>query len=127
VLVHKIENTDGGRVQEIEIFLNYIGKVELPAQELSEEETAEEEKKRKHRQYRRAYQKAYREKHRPEIRRLVEDANAAEKQKQIEEAGHSADELLNTDSTEQVAVMVAGENKVIIDGSLPTKEEVKRK
>ena len=127
VLVHKIENTDGGRVQEIEIFLNYIGKVELPAQELSEEETAEEEKKRKHRQYRRAYQKAYREKHRPEIRRLVEGANAADKQKQIEEARKSAEELLHTDNTEQVAAIAAGENKVIVDGGFPTKEEVKRK
>ncbi len=127
VMVHRIEKTDGDRVQEIEIFLNYIGKVELPAQELSEEEIAEEEKKRKRRQYRRAYQKAYREKHRPEIRRLIEGANAAEKQKQIEEAGQSADELLHTDSMEQVAAMVAGENKVIVDGSLPTKEEVKRK
>lgn len=127
VLVHKIEKTDGDRVQEIEIFLNYIGKVELPAQELSEEEIAEEEKKRKSRQYRREYQKAYREKHRPEIRRLIEGANAADKQKQIEEAGQSADELLHTDSTEQVAAITAGENKVIVDGSLPTKEEVKRK
>lgn len=127
VLVHKIEKTDGNRVQEIEIFLKYIGKVELPAQELSEEEMAAEEKKRKRRQYRREYQKAYRKKHRPEIRRVIEGAREADKQKQIEEAGQSADELLHTDSTEQVAAMVAGENKVIIDGSLPTKEEVKRK
>lgn len=127
VMVHKIEKTDGDRMQEIEIFLNYIGKVELPAQELSEEEMAEEEKKRKRRQYSREYQKAYRRKHRPEIRRLIEGANAAEKQKQIEEAGQSADELLNTASMEQVAAMVARENKVIVDGSLPTKEEVKRK
>ena len=127
VLVHKIENTDGDRVQEIEIFLNYIGKVELPVQKLSEAEMAAEEKKRKRRQYRREYQKAYREKHRPEIRRLIEGANAADKQKQIEEARQSAEELLHTDSTEQVAVMTAGENKVIVDGSLPTKEEVKAK
>ncbi len=49
VLVHKIEETDGDRVQEIEIFLNYIGKVELPTQEISEEEMEEEEKKRKRR------------------------------------------------------------------------------
>ena len=42
VMVHKIEEIDGERVQEIEIFLNYIGKVELPAQELSEEEMAAE-------------------------------------------------------------------------------------
>ena len=127
VLVHKIEKTDGDRVQEIEIFLNYIGKVELPVQELSAEEMAEEEKKRKRRQYSREYQKAYREKHRPEIQRLIESANAADRQQQIEEAGQSADELLNTDSTKQVAVMVSGENKVIVEGSLPTKEEVKRK
>ena len=127
VLVHKIEKTDGDRVQEIEIFLNYIGKVELPAQELSEEEMAAEEKKRKRRQYRREYQKAYRKKHRPEIRRVIEGAREADKQKQIEEAGQSADELLHTDSTEQVAAMVAGEHKVIVEGSLPTKEEVKRK
>ena len=127
VLIHKIEKAEGDRVQEIEIFLNYIGRVEFPAQELSEEEIAEEEKKRKRRQYRRAYQKAYRKKHRPEIRRLIEGANAADKQKQIEEAGQSADELLNTDSTGQVAAMVARENKVIVEGSLPTKEEVKRK
>ena len=127
VMVHKIEKTDGDRMQEIEIFLNYIGKVEILAQELSEEEMAEEEKKRKRRQYSREYQKAYRRKHRLEIRQLIEGANAADKQKQIEEAGQSADELLNTDSTEQIAVMVAGENKVIVEGSLPTKEEVKRK
>ena len=127
VLVHKIEETDGDRMQEIEIFLNYIGKVELPAQELSEEEMAEEEKKRKRRQYSREYQKAYRRKHRPEIRRLIEGANAADKQRQIEEAGQSADELLHTDGTEQVAAMVAGENKIIIESSLPSKEEVKAK
>ena len=127
VLVHKIEETDGDRVQEIEIFLNYIGKVDLPAQELSEEEIAEEEKKRKRRQYSREYQKAYRKKHRPEIRQLIEGANAADRQKQIEEARQSADGLLLTDSTEQVAAITAGENKVIVDGSLPTKEEVKRK
>ncbi len=127
VLVHRIEETDGDRVQEIEIFLNYIGRVELPAQELSEEEMAEEEKKRKSRQYRREYMKAYREKHRPEIRRVIESANAADKQKQIVEAGQSADELLYTNSTKQVAAMVAGENKIIIESSLPTKEEVKVK
>ena len=127
VLVHRIEETDGDRVQEIEIFLNYIGRVELPAQELSGEEMAEEEKKRKSRQYRREYMKAYREKHRPEIRRVIESANAADKQKQIVEAGQSADELLYTNSTKQVAAMVAGENKIIIESSLLTKEEVKVK
>lgn len=127
VMVHKIEVIDGERVQEIEIFLNYIGKVELPAQELSEEEMAAEEKKRKRRAYSRAYLKEYRKKHRPEIRRVIEGAREADKQKQIAEAEASADGLLHTDGTEQVAAMVAGENKVIVESSLPTKEEVKRK
>ncbi len=71
--------------------------------------------------------KAYWEKHRPEIWRVIESANAADKQSQIEEAGQSADELLHTDGTEQVAAMVAGENKIIIESSLPSKEEVKAK
>ena len=127
VMVHKIEKTDGDRMQEIKIFLNYIGKVELPAQELSEEEMAEEEKKRKRRAYSRAYLKEYRKKHRPEIRRVIEGAKEADRQKQIAEAGQSADELLHTDGTKQVAAMVAGENKVIVESSLPTKEEVKAK
>ena len=88
---------------------------------------AEEEKKRKRRQYRREYMKAYREKHRPEIRRVIEGAKEADRQKQIAEAELSADGLLQTDGTEQVAAMVAGENKIIVEGSLPSKEEVKRK
>ena len=127
VMVHKIEEIDGERVQEIEIFLNYIGKVELPVQELSEEEMAAEEKKRKRRAYSRAYLKEYRKKHRPEIRRVIEGAREADKQKQIAEAEASADGLLHTDGTEQVAAMVAGENKIIVESSLPTKEEVKAK
>jgi hypothetical protein len=58
---------------------------------------------------------------------VIEGANAADKQRQIAEAQQSADELLHTDGTEQVAAMVAGENKIIVESSLPTKEEVKRK
>lgn len=71
--------------------------------------------------------KTYQEKHRPETRRVIENANVADKQRQLAEAGQSADELLHTDGAEQVVAMVAGENKVIIESSLPTKEEVKAK
>ncbi len=49
VLIHKAERIDGERVQEIEVYLNFIGKVELPVQELSEKELAE--MKEKHREY----------------------------------------------------------------------------
>ena len=58
---------------------------------------------------------------------MIESAKEADRQKQIAEAAVSADGLLYTDGTEQVAVMVTGENKVIVEGSLPTKEEVKAK
>ena len=53
ILVHKAEKIDGERVMEIEIYLNFIGKVELPAQELTEEDTwirREDEREHKHRQ-----------------------------------------------------------------------------
>ena len=127
VMVHKIEEIDGERVQEIEIFLDYIGRVELPAQELSEEEMAAEEKKRKRRAYSRAYLKEYRKKHRPEIRRVIEDAKEADREKQIAEAEVSANGLLHTDGTEQVAAIVAGENKIVVESSLSTKEEARAK
>ena len=47
ILVHKAEKIDGERVMEIEIYLNFIGKVELPAQELTEEELAEIKEKQR--------------------------------------------------------------------------------
>ena len=58
---------------------------------------------------------------------MIEGAKEADREKRIAEAEVSADGLLHTDGTEQVAAMVAGENKIIIESSLPSKEEVKRK
>lgn len=42
ILVHVPEKVDGDRIQEVEIYLKFIGHFELPAPEL----TAEEEKDR---------------------------------------------------------------------------------
>ncbi|MCD7880613.1 MAG: DUF4368 domain-containing protein, partial [Clostridiales bacterium] len=49
VLVHKPEKIDGERVMEVEIYLKYIGKVEVPPPDPATI-AAEEEAKRKERQ-----------------------------------------------------------------------------
>ena len=49
IIVHAPEKVDGDRVQEIEIYLNFIGRFELPAPELSPEEEKRQERLRKQR------------------------------------------------------------------------------
>lgn len=41
ILVHKAERIDGERVVELEIYLRFVGKMELPAQEMTPEEIEE--------------------------------------------------------------------------------------
>jgi len=56
ILVHApYKDEYGERCQEIEIYLKYIGKIDLPVKELTAEELAAEEKKRKRRAYMREY------------------------------------------------------------------------
>lgn len=38
IIVHAPEKVDGDRVQEVEIYLNFIGRFELPPPELTPEE-----------------------------------------------------------------------------------------
>lgn len=58
VLVHNPERIDGERVQEVEIYLKYIGKVEIPAPELTPEEIeAEARAKKRRQQNRESYQR----------------------------------------------------------------------
>ena len=45
ILVHAPDRSTGERVQEIEIYLNFIGKFEVPMPEPTEEELAAEEKR----------------------------------------------------------------------------------
>ena len=44
VIVHQAEKIDGERMQEVEIYLNYVGKIDIPQQILTPEEQAEAEK-----------------------------------------------------------------------------------
>ena len=56
ILVHAPEKIEGERTQEVEIYLKYIGKFDVPIQETQNEENPEAEKKRKQRKYHREYQ-----------------------------------------------------------------------
>ena len=57
ILVHEADKSSGERIQDVEVYLNFIGKFEIPPQELTEEEEQEQvliKQRRKH-------QKSYRE------------------------------------------------------------------
>ena len=58
IIVHAPEKIDGERVQEIEIYLKFIGRFELPEPELTAEEAKRQEQLRRHRiKSRERYQK----------------------------------------------------------------------
>lgn len=58
ILVHVPEKVDGDRIQEVEIYLKFIGHFELPAPELTAEEEKRQEQLRRHRiKSRERYQK----------------------------------------------------------------------
>lgn len=128
VLVHKAERIDGERVQEIEVYLNFIGKVELPVQELSEKELAERKEKQRLRERNAMYQRRRRAKFMPKTKAVLAETEGAEKEKAFAEAQAQAEERLKADDASHIASVVAGENKVIVEsGIFPTKEEVKEK
>ncbi len=49
IMVHAPDRSDGDRVQEVDIYLKFIGKFDLPTPELTEEELKEQERLRKER------------------------------------------------------------------------------
>ena len=71
IVVHKAEGVGADRKQEVEIFLNYIGRIEIPHEEveLTGEEKAELEKERIRLEKKRASNRKYMAKKREEIRR----------------------------------------------------------
>ena len=133
ILVHKAEKIDGERVMEIEIYLNFIGKVELPAQELTEEELTEEElaeikEKQRLRERNAMYQRRRRAKFMPKTKAIRAKVQEAEIKEALENASAKAEKLLMADNDAHIAEVVAGENKVYVDtGIFPTAEEVKEK
>ena len=128
ILVHKAEKIDGERVMEIEIYLNFISKVELPAQELTEEELAEVKEKQRLRERNAMYQRRRRAKFMPKTKAIRAKVQEAEIKEALENASAKAEKLLMADNDTHTAEVVAGENKVYVDtGIFPTAEEVKEK
>ena len=92
VLIHKAESIDGERVMEIEVYLNFIGKVELPVNELSPEEIEARRADLERRMNRRNYMNNYRKKQRMEAEKKKRRAKAEEKMKErIREAEKQAE------------------------------------
>lgn len=67
ILVHEADYSSGERVQEVEIYLNFIGKFELPVKEPTAEEIAEHEKLKARRAKKAEYNRRYMEKQRKRI------------------------------------------------------------
>ena len=64
IIVHAPEKIDGDRVQEVEIYLKFIGRFELPEPELTPEEIKRQDQLRRHRiKSRERYQKIKAGKH----------------------------------------------------------------
>ena len=61
ILVHEPERNDGERTQEVEIFLNFIGKFDVPMSEPTPEELAKQESDRQKRAQRRERVRRHRE------------------------------------------------------------------
>lgn len=59
ILVHEADYSSGERVQEVEIYLNFIGKFELPVKEPTAEEIAEHEKLKARRAKKAEYNRRY--------------------------------------------------------------------
>ncbi len=64
ILVHAPEKVDGERVQEVDIYLKFIGKFDVPLPEPTPEDLAEQEKQRERRAYYREKARRAREKKR---------------------------------------------------------------
>ncbi len=67
ILVHEADYSSGERVQEVEIYLNFIGKFELPVKEPTAEEIEEHEKLKARRAKKAEYNRRYMEKRRKRI------------------------------------------------------------
>lgn len=74
IIIHKAEGKGADRMQEVETYLNYVGKIELPQEQvkLSEEELLQQEKERIRLEKKRAFNRKYMARKREEIRRQQE-------------------------------------------------------
>ena len=55
IVVHEADKSTGDRIQQIDIYLKYVGKLDVPMPELTPEQIKEEERKRRKRAWNRTY------------------------------------------------------------------------
>ena len=55
IVVHEADKSTGERIQQIDIYLKYVGRLDVPMPELTPEQRKEEERKRKKRTWNRTY------------------------------------------------------------------------
>ena len=55
IVVHEADKSTGDRIQQIDIYLKYVGKLDVPMPELTPEQIKEEERKRRKRAQNRTY------------------------------------------------------------------------
>lgn len=55
IVVHEADKSTGERIQQIDIYLKYVGKLDVPMPELTPEQRKEEERRRKKRAWNRTY------------------------------------------------------------------------
>jgi len=66
IVIHEADKSSGVRMQQIDIYLKYVGKLDAPMKKLTPEEFKEEEKKRKKRAWNRNYMRRKYEKEKAE-------------------------------------------------------------
>ena len=96
VVVHEAERTpDGERVMELEIYLRFVGKIDLPAHELTPEQELAHKRLMLQRERSRLYQQKCRAKYMPEVRRLKEEKRIKAEQERLKEAMKNAELAYN--------------------------------
>ena len=78
IIVHKAERSTGERTQEVEIFLKFIGKFDVPMPEPTPEELAEEEKRLARKAKQREWTRRYREKKKREKLKAASNSQETE-------------------------------------------------
>lgn len=77
IVVHEANKSTGDRIQQIDIYLKYVGRLDVPMPELTPEQIKEEERKRRKRAWGRIYWRCRKER---------EQAEQEAKEKELSEA-----------------------------------------
>ena len=77
IVVHEADKSTGERIQQIDIYLKYVGRLDVPMLELTPEQRKEEERKRKKRAWNRTYMRRKYEREKAEREAAQEIKNGA--------------------------------------------------